>query len=330
MRMSQTMNRMRIGALAFAAALATLAAPMALAQQYPTKPIRMVVAFPPGGSTDLAARALGEKLATALGQQVVIDNKPGASGNIGAEFVARSAPDGHTLLMAATSFATAPAFFPKLGWDPVKDFAPVSLVATVPIIVVVNPSLPVYNTRDLIAYSRAHPGKLNLASPGAATLTRLSGEMFKQAAGVDWVTVHYKGGPPAVADLLGGQSHVMFANISDVITMVKAGRLRALAVTTSRRSAVAPELPTLAESALPGFDASTWQAGLAPAGTPREVVQRLNAEIVKAMAVPEMKEKFLSFGTDAATSSPEDLNRFLVSEVAKITRIAKDVGAKID
>ncbi len=330
MRMSQTMNRMRIGALAFAAALATLAAPMALAQQYPTKPIRMVVAFPPGGSTDLAARALGEKLATALGQQVVIDNKPGASGNIGAEFVARSAPDGHTLLMAATSFATAPAFFPKLGWDPVKDFAPVSLVATVPIIVVVNPSLPVYNTRDLIAYSRAHPGKLNLASPGAATLTRLSGEMFKQAAGVDWVTVHYKGGPPAVADLLGGQSHVMFANISDVITMVKAGRLRALAVTTSRRSAVAPELPTLAESALPGFDASTWQAVLAPAGTPREVVQRLNAEIVKAMAVPEMKEKFLSFGTDAATSSPEDLNRFLVSEVAKITRIAKDVGAKID
>ena len=301
-----------------------------MAQAYPAKPIRMVVAFPPGGSTDLAARALGEKLAAVFGQPVVVDNKPGASGNIGAEFVAKSAPDGHTLLMAATSFATAPAFFPKLGWDPVKDFAPVSLVATVPIIVVVNPSLPVHNTRDLIAYSKAHPGKLNLASPGAATLTRLSGEMFKQAAGVDWVTVHYKGGPPAVADLLGGQSHVMFANISDVITMVKAGRLRALAVTTARRSAVAPELPTLAESALPGFDASTWQAVLAPAGTPREVVQRLNTEIVKAMAAPEMKEKFLSFGTDAATSTPEELGRFLVSEVAKITKIAKDVGAKID
>ncbi len=315
---------------ALAAALTILAAPLALAQHYPAKPIRMVVAFPPGGSTDLAARALGEKLAAALGQSVVVDNKPGASGNIGADFVAKSAPDGHTLLMAATSFATAPAFFQKLGWDPVKDFAPVSMVATVPIIVVVNPSLPVHNTRDLIAYSKANPGKLNLASPGAATLTRLSGEMFKQAAGVDWVTVHYKGGPPAVADLLGGQSHVMFANISDVITMVKAGRLRALAVTTARRSAVAPELPTLAESALPGFEASTWQAVFAPAGTPREIVQRLNAEIVKAMAIPEMKEKFLSFGTDAATGTPEELGRFLSSEVAKITKIARDVGAKVD
>jgi tripartite-type tricarboxylate transporter receptor subunit TctC len=298
--------------------------------QYPNKPVRMVVAFPPGGSTDLAARALGEKLAAALGQAFVIENKPGASGNIGAEFVAKSAPDGYTLLMAATSFATAPAFFPQLSWDPVKDFAPVSMVATVPIIVVVHPSVVATNARELIAYSKANPGKLNLASPGAATLTRLAGEMFKQAAGLDWVTVHYKGGPPAVTDLLGGQAQIMFANISDVITHVKAGKLRALAVTTAKRSAIAPELPTLAESALPGFDISTWQAVLAPAGTPREVVQRLNAEIVKAMAQPEVKEKFLSFGTDAASSTPEELGRFLASEVAKIGKIAKDVGAKID
>jgi tripartite-type tricarboxylate transporter receptor subunit TctC len=290
----------------------------------------MVVAFPPGGSTDLAARALGEKLAVALGQPFVIENKPGASGNIGAEFVAKSAPDGYTLLMAATSFATAPAFFPQLGWDPVKDFAPVSMVATVPIIVVVHPSVAATNPRELIAYSKANPGKLNLASPGAATLTRLAGEMFKQAAGLDWVTVHYKGGPPAVTDLLGGQAQVMFANISDVITHVKAGKLRALAVTTAKRSAIAPELPTLSESALPGFEVSTWQAVLAPAGTPRDIVQRLNTEIVKAMAVPEMKEKFLSFGTDAATSTPDELGRFLAAEVAKIGRIAKEVGAKND
>ena len=310
--------------------VAFLVAGSALAQGYPTKPIHIVVAFPPGGSTDLAARALGEKLAAALGQPVIVDNKPGASGNIGAEAVAKSAPDGHPLLMAATSFATAPAFFLKLGWDPVRDFAPVSLVATLPIVVVVNPSVPAKNPRELIAYSKANPGKLNLASPGAATLTRLSGEMFKQTAGVDGVTVHYKGGPPAVADLLGGQAHVMFANISDVITMVKAGRLRALAVTTAKRSAVAPELPTLSESGLPGFDASTWQAVFAPAGTPREVVQRLNAEIVRAMAVPEMKEKFLSFGTDAAVSTPDELGRFLASEVGKIARIAKDVGATLD
>jgi tripartite-type tricarboxylate transporter receptor subunit TctC len=298
--------------------------------QYPNKPIRMVVAFPPGGSTDLAARALGEKLGAALGQPVIVDNKPGASGNIGADFVAKGAPDGYTLLMAAASFATSPAFFPKLGWDPVKDFAPVSLVATVPIIVVVNPAVPARNPKELIAYSKANPGKLNLASPGAATLTRLSGEMFKQAAGLDWVTVHYKGGPPAVQDLLAGNAHVMFANISDVISQVKAGRLRALAVTTAKRSAVAPELPTLAEDALPGFAVATWQAVVAPAGTPREVVLRLNAEIVKAMAVAEMKERFLSFGTDAATGTPEELGRFLAAEVAMIGRIVRDTGAKID
>jgi tripartite-type tricarboxylate transporter receptor subunit TctC len=305
-------------------------APAIAGAQYPAKPVRMVVAFPPGGSTDLAARALGDKLAGALGQPVIVENKPGASGNIGAEFVARSAPDGYTLLMAATSFATAPAFFPKLGWDPVKDFAPVSLVATVPIIVVVHPSVQAANPRELIAYSKANPGRLNLASPGAATLTRLAGEMFKQSAGLDWVTVHYKGGPPAVTDLLGGQAHVMFANISDVITHVKAGKLRALAVTTAKRSATAPELPTLSESALPGFEVSTWQAVVAPAGTPRDVVQRLNAEILKAMALPDIRDKFLSFGTDVATSTPEELGRFLAGEVAKIGKIAKEVGAKID
>ena len=300
------------------------------AQTYPSKPIRMVVAFPPGGSTDLAARALGERLAAALGQPVVIENKPGASGNIGAESVAKSAPDGYTLFMAATSFATSPAFFPKLPWHPVKDFAPVSLVATVPIIVVVHPSVPARTPAELIAHSKANPGKLNMASPGAATLTRLTGEMFKQAAGLDWVTVHYKGGPPAAQDLLAGNAHIMFANISDVIGQVKAGRLRALAVTTAKRSAVAPELPTLDEGALPGFAVATWQAVVAPAGTPRDVVQRLNAEIVKAMAQPEMKERFLSFGTDAATSTPDELGRFLAEEVAKIGKIVKDVGATLD
>jgi tripartite-type tricarboxylate transporter receptor subunit TctC len=298
------------------------------AQGYPAKPVRMVVAFPPGGSTDLAARALGEKLAAALGQPFLIENKPGASGNIGAEFVAKSAPDGYTLFMAATSFATAPAFFPNLGWDPVKDFAPVSMVATVPIILVINPAIPASNARELIAYAKANPGKLNIASPGAATLARLTGELFKQAAGVDLVIVHYKGGPPAITDLLSGQAQVMFANISDAITQVKAGKLHALAVTTAKRSATAPELPTLAESALPGFDVSTWQAVLAPAGTPREIVQRLNAETVRAMALPDVREKFLSFGTDAASSSPEELGRFLASEVAKIGKIARDVGAK--
>jgi tripartite-type tricarboxylate transporter receptor subunit TctC len=308
--------------------IAALALPVsASAQPYPSRPITLVVPYTPGTGIDIIARTVGPKISERWGQPVVIDNKPGASGNIGAEAVARSAPDGYTLLMAATSFATSPAFFPKLGWDPLKDFAPVSLVATVPIIVVVHPGVPAKTPAELIAHSKANRGKLNMASPGAATLTRLSGEMFKQTAGLDWVTVHYKGGPPAVQDLLAGNAHVMFANISDVISLVKAGKLRAIAVTTAKRSAVAPELPTLAEGALPGFAVSTWQAVLAPAGTPREIVQRLNAEIVKAMALPEMKERFLSFGTDAATSTPEELGRFLADEVAKIGRIVKDTGA---
>lgn len=302
----------------------------ALAQSWPAKPIRLLVGFPPGGSTDLAARALGERLGAALGQPVIVENKAGASGNIAAAEVARAAPDGHTLLMAATSFATSPAFFPKLGWDPVKDFSPVSLVATVPIIVVVYPSVPAKTPAELIAHSRANPGKLNMASPGATTLTRLSGEMFKQVAGLDWVTVHYKGGAPAMQDLLAGNAHVMFANISDVLGQVKAGKLVAIAVTTPRRSAVVPEVPTLAESGHPDFSFSTWQAVVGPAGMPREIVQRLNAEIVRIMATPEMKERFLSFGTDAATSSPEELGRFLAAEVAKIAKIARDTGAKVD
>ncbi len=313
-----------------AAALLYLLASFAAAQPYPSKPIRIVVAFPPGGSTDLAARALGPKLSEALATPVVVENRPGASGNIGAEAVAKAPADGYTLFMAATSFATSPAFFSNLPWDPQRDFAPVSLVATVPIIVVINPAVPANNVRELIAYAKANPGKLNMASPGAATLTRLSGEMFRIAAGIDWVTVHYKGGQPAMNDMLSGQAQVMFANISDVLAQVKAGRLRALAVTTAKRSAVVPELPTLSESGLPGFDVSTWQAILAPAGTPREIIVRLNAEIGRIMALPEIKERFLSFGTDATTSTPEQLAQFLREELAKIAKVVKDVGAKID
>lgn len=308
-------------------AAAVFAGGLASAQDYPTRPVKLLVGFPPGGSTDLAARALADKLGQALGQSVVVENKPGASGNIAADFVARSAPDGYTLLMAATSFATAPAFFDNLGWDPVKDFTPVGLVATVPILAVTTPAVPAKTPAELIAYSKANPGKLNLASPGATTLTRLSGEMFKQVAGLDWVTVHYKGGAPAVQDMLGGSAHVMFANISDVIGHVKAGKLNAIAVTTPKRSQIVPDVPTLAESGFPKFSFSTWQAVVGPAGVPREVVQRLNAQIVKVMATPEMKERFLAIGTDADTSSPAELGRFLAEEVQKIRQIAKSVGA---
>jgi tripartite-type tricarboxylate transporter receptor subunit TctC len=300
----------------------------ARAADWPERPIRLVVAFPPGGSTDMAARVLAERLGDALKQPVIVENKPGASGNIGAELVAHAQPDGYTLLMAATSFATSPAFFPNLSWSPTRDFAPVSMVASVPIIVAVNPELPVKSIAELIAYGRQHPGKLIMASPGAATLTRLSGEMFRLQSGIEWTTVHYKGGVPAVQDMLSGVAQVMFANASDVMAYVRAGRLRALAVTTGNRSEVVPDLPTVSESGLPGFDVSTWQAVVAPAGTPAPVVTRLHAEIARIMALPAVKEKFHGFGTDVAFATPQELGRFLEAEVSKIGEIAKKVGTK--
>jgi tripartite-type tricarboxylate transporter receptor subunit TctC len=312
---------------AMLAACAALAASPAGAQAYPNRPVKMLVGFPPGGSTDLAARLLAAKLSQSLGQPFIVENRSGASGNIASDVVAHSAPDGHTLMMAATSFAAAPAFFDKLGWDPVKDFTPVALVATVPIIVVVNPSVGVKTLADLVKYSKEHPGKLNMASPGPTTLVRLSGEQFKQAAKVDWLTVHYKGGAPAMQDMLAGTAQVMFANISDVIAQVQGGKLIALAVTTAKRSAIVPDVPTVVEAGYPGFSFSTWQAVVGPAGMPPEVVARLNGEIRKIMAVPEMKAQFLALGTDAATSTPEELGAMLVEEVDKIKRVAKSVGA---
>jgi len=318
----------RRSALAFAAA--SLAAGAAWPQAYPNRPIRMLVGFPPGGSTDLAARLLAGKLSQSLGQQVVVENRVGAAGNIAAEAVARSAPDGYTLLMAATSFAAAPAFFEKLPWDPVKDFTPISLVATVPILVVVHPSIGVKNVNELIAYSKANPGKLNMASPGATTLTRLSGEQFKSIAKLDWLTVHYKGGAPAMQDLLAGTAHIMFANISDVIAQVKAGKLVPIAVTTKARSAIVPDVPTLSESGFPGYGFATWQGVVGPAGMPADVVNRLNAEIRRIMAEPEMKARFLELGTDAETGRPQDFGSLVASEVEKIKAIAKAVGAKAE
>ncbi|MBC5768050.1 Bug family tripartite tricarboxylate transporter substrate binding protein [Ramlibacter albus] len=315
--------------LAAAACALVLAwtAPQAAAQGWPNRPVKLLVGFPPGGSTDLAARLLAARLSQTLGQPVVVENRVGASGNIASEAVARAAPDGYTLMMAATSFAAAPAFFDKLGWDPVKDFTPVSLVATVPIMVVATPAVPAKTIGELVAWSKANPGKLNMASPGPTTLVRLSGEQFKQVAKVDWVTVHYKGGAPAMQDLLAGHAQVMFANISDVLEQVRGGKLRALAVATPRRSEIAPDVPTIAESGYPGFAFSTWQAVVGPAGMPAEAVQRLNGEIRRIMALPEVKAQFLQLGTDAATSTPQELAAFVAEEVEKIKAVTKSVGA---
>ena len=302
----------------------------ASAQAYPSRPVKLLVGFPPGGSTDLAARVLANKLSQALGQTVIVENRSGASGNIASEAVARATADGYTLLMAASSFAAAPAFNDKLSWDPVKDFTPIALVATVPIIVVTTPGIGVKSVADLVAYTRARPGKINLASPGATTVVRLSAEQFKQVAKLDWVTVHYKGGAPAMQDMLAGTTQVMFANISDVIAQVKAGKLDAIAVATPTRTTIAPEVPTIAESGYPGFSFSTWQAVVGPPGIPADIVARLNTEISKIMDMPDVKAQFLSFGTEVAPSSPEELRILVAGEVEKIKRLAKSVGATVD
>jgi tripartite-type tricarboxylate transporter receptor subunit TctC len=296
-------------------------------QNYPDRPIRLLVGFPPGGSTDLAARILATRLSQSLGQPVIVDNRAGASGNIAADAVAHAAPDGYTLLMAATSFAAAPAFSDKLSWDPIRDFTSIALVATVPILAVTTPSLGLRTVADLVSYSKAHPGKLNLASPGPTTLVRLSGEQFKQLAGVDWVTVHYKGGAPAMQDMLAGTAQVMFANISDVMMQVKAGKLQPIAVASKTRSVMAPEITTFHESGYPGFTFATWQAVVGPANMPSPIVARLNAEIRKIVSEPDIQAQFLGFGTEAATGTPQELGVLLAEEVEKIKRLVKSVGA---
>ena len=311
-----------------AAALTAGGAPLyASAQAYPERPIKLLVGFPPGGSTDLAARILAGHLSQSLGQPVVVENRAGASGNIAAAAVAQAAPDGYTLLMAASSFAAAPAFHDNLGWDPLKSFTPVAQVAVVPILAVTTPSLGVKNVQELVSVSKARPGALNMASPGPTTVTRLAGEQFKQLAGVDWVTVHYKGGAPAMQDMLSGTAQVMFANISDVIAQVKAGKLQPIAVTSRTRSAVAPEIPTFREAGYPESNLTTWQAVVGPAGLPPAIVGRLNAEIRKALNQTQTQAQFLGMGTEVSVGSADELGALLAEEVPTIKRLAKSVGA---
>jgi tripartite-type tricarboxylate transporter receptor subunit TctC len=299
----------------------------ASAQAYPERPIKLLVGFPPGGSTDLAARILAGHLSQSLGQPVVVENRAGASGNIAAAAVAQAAPDGYTLLMAASSFAAAPAFHDNLGWDPLKSFTPVAQVAVVPILAVTTPGLGVKNVQELVSVSKARPGALNMASPGPTTVTRLAGEQFKQLAGVDWVTVHYKGGAPAMQDMLGGTAQVMFANISDVIAQVKAGKLQPIAVTSRTRSAVAPDIPTFREAGYPESNLTTWQAVVGPAGLPPAIVSRLNSEIRKALNQQQTQAQFLGMGTEVSVGSADELGALLAEEVPTIKRLAKSVGA---
>jgi tripartite-type tricarboxylate transporter receptor subunit TctC len=305
--------------------------PSAQAQPFPSKPLRIVVPFPAGGTTDVLARAVAQKLTETLGQPVVVDNRPGAGGNIGAELVAKSPPDGYTLLMGTVgTHAINPGLYPKMPYDHVRDFAPVILVAGVPNVLVVNPSLPVNSVQELIAYAKANPGKLNFASSGNGTSIHLSGELFKTMAGVQIMHVPYKGSAPALQDMVGGQVQLMFDNLPSSLALIKGGKLKALAVTSSARAAALPDVPTMAESGLPGFEASSWFGLLAPAGTPQPAIAKLNAEVARWLASPEAKEKLLAQGAIAAGGTPEDFARHIAAETAKWQKVVKESGAKVD
>jgi tripartite-type tricarboxylate transporter receptor subunit TctC len=304
---------------------------LATGQSYPSRPIRLVVPFPAAGTTDLLARAMAQKLSEALGQQVVVDNHPGAGGNIGADLVAKSAPDGYTLLMGTVgTHAINVSLYARMPYDAVKDFVPVVLVAGVPNVLVVNPALPVKTVADLIKLAKDQPGVINFASSGNGTSIHLSGELFKSLTGVQMTHVPYKGSAPALTDLIGGQVQVMFDNLPSALPQIKAGKLRAIAVTSIKRAPALPDLPTIAESGVPGFEASSWFGILAPAGTPREIVLRINREANKALQGAEMKEKLLAQGAEAVGNSPEFFVDYIRSETTKWAKVVKDSGAKVD
>jgi tripartite-type tricarboxylate transporter receptor subunit TctC len=301
------------------------------AQPYPNKTIRLVVPFPPGGSLDVVARAIGQKLSEAWGQPVVIDNRPGAGGNIGAEVVAKSVPDGYTILEGALStHAVNVSLYSKMPYDPIRDFAPITLVAVTPNVLVLKPSMPASSVGELIAYAKANPGKLSFGSGSNGSAGHLAGELFKTEAGVDMLHVPYKGGAPALQALLAGDTQLMFDNLANSMQQVRAGKLKAIAVTTAKRSVLVPDLPTLAESGLPGFDIYTWWGFLAPAGTPNEIIAKWNAEVSRILNTPEMRAFFAQQGAEPAPTTPEQFATLIRSEIPKYAKIIKDSGAKVD
>ncbi|MFN9489250.1 MAG: tripartite tricarboxylate transporter substrate binding protein [Betaproteobacteria bacterium] len=301
----------------------------AAAQTYPVKTVRMVVGFPPGGPTDMLARIVAQKLGESWGQQVIVDNRAGASGMIGAELVARAAPEGYTLLMVPVTFAVTPSLFSKMNYDSERDFAAVAQVAAAPFILVVHPTLPVKSVKELVALARARPGQLNYASASTGGMPHLAGELFNLMAGVKMVHVPYKGAAPATTDLLAGQVQLMVNHMLSAMPQVKAGRLRALAVTSTRRSNALPELPAIAET-LPGYEASGWYGLLAPAATPREAVARINSETSRIMKLPEVAQRLAGDGVEAVGTTPGQFAAYLRAEIEKWGRIVKTAGIKAD
>jgi tripartite-type tricarboxylate transporter receptor subunit TctC len=298
---------------------------------YPNRPVKLVIPFPPGGPLDIVGRTIAQKVTDDWGQSVVVDNRPGAGGNIGADIVAKSAPDGYTILMGALStHAVNPSLYAKMPYDAVADFAPITLVAVTPNVLVVNAALPVNSANEFIAYAKANSGKLAFGSGSNGSAGHLAGELFKVDIGAQIIHVPYKGGAPATQALLAGDTQFMFDNLANAMPQVKAGKLKALAVTTAQRSKLAPELPTMAEAGLQGFDISTWFGLFAPAHTPPDIIAKWNSEVAKILNSPEMREKLVAQGAEPAPMTPEQFAAFVKSEIAKYAKIVKASGAKVD
>lgn len=314
-----------------AVACATLLpAGAAFAQNYPERQVRLVIPYPPGGGTDIIGRVVAQHLGTNLGQQFVVDNRGGAGGTIGTDAVAKSAADGYTLLMVPTSHVINPSIYPKLPYDTLRQFTSITLAASATIVLGAHPSVPVKSVKELIAFAKARPGQLNFGSAGNGTVFHLTGELFKRQAGVDVVHVPFKGGGPVVQALAGGQITLAFETMLAMTSHMQAGRIRPLAVTSAKRSSVMPELPTVAELGFPDIIAENWYGFYAPAGTPAEIVSKLNAEIVKILKLPEVRKRFQELGTETMGSTPRELDDYLRKEMAKWSRTAKEAGARID
>ena len=325
-RLQTRMRNICAGLIATAIALA--AAPNAVAQNYPAGPMRIVVPFTPGGGTDILSRILAQKLNESWGQPVVVENRAGAGGTLGTAIVAKAAGDGQTILVMPAGYAGNPSLYKKLPYDQNKELAPVSLLASGPLVLVVHPSLPVKSIKELVAFARARPGDLNYGSPGAGTLPHLSAELFNSMNQIKMVQIPYKGAGAAVTDVLAGRVPVYFMNILQSLSLIKAGKLRALGVTTPERTAIAPQIPAIAEAGLKGFDMTNWYGMLVPVATPREVIVKLNAEVARILKLPELRSRLAEDGMTVVAGTPEQFAEFLVRETAKFSRVIEAAGIK--
>jgi tripartite-type tricarboxylate transporter receptor subunit TctC len=303
----------------------------AIAETWPTRPIRFIVPFAPGGGGDVVGRIIGQRMSEQLGKPLIIDNRAGGGGTLGCELAAKAAPDGYTLLLGNVGpIAVGPALYPKLAYDPVRDFAPVTMIASFPNLLVANPGLPFKTVPELVAYAKSRPGTLNFASAGAGTSTHLAGELFKSVAGIDVVHVPYKGGAAAMTDIIAGQVAYYFGTMPSSMPLAKAGKLRALAVTSLTRSPAAPEVPTIAESGYPKFETAAWYGLMFPTGTPREIVARTNAATMSVLALPDIRERLVHEGSEPMGSTPAQFSAYIKAEIAKWSGVVKAANLKVD